>query len=232
MTVLDVGQGQCILVQTEDQHYMIDCGGYSDEKIADLAAQNLLSQGIFHLDGVILTHYDTDHAGALENFLTRIPADKLYLPTAEDNGTIKADILANHEEKISWVAESQGLADGSILLYAGQDQTSDSESDLCVLCRLKDCDILITGDRSMESELDLLSQTDLPDLEILVAGHHGSANSTSKALLNATLPELVIISVGANNSYGHPAEEMLGRLQELGCQVLRTDQNGTITIRG
>ena len=83
----------------------------------------------------------------------------------------------------------------------------------------------------MEGEFALLQQTQLPDLEILVAGHHGAANSTSTALLHATMPELVIISVGENNSYGHPAEGMLARLQALGCQVLRTDKNGTIIIR-
>lgn len=232
VTVLDVGQGQCILVQTEEKQYMIDCGGYGEEGVADLAAQTLLSQGIFHLDGVILTHYDSDHAGGLMNFLTRIPADKLYLPTATDNGSIKDSIMAAHYETIVWVEESLSLENGSIRLFAGQDENSDNESGLCVLCSWENCDILITGDRSMEGELDLLAQTDLPDLEVLVAGHHGSANSTGKALLNATLPELVIISVGEGNSYGHPAEDTLTRLADLGCQVLRTDQNGTITIRG
>lgn len=231
MTVLDVGQGQCILVQTEGKQYMIDCGGYSEEAVADLAAQTLLSQGVFRLDGVILTHYDTDHAGALLNFLTRIPTERLYLPTAEDNGTMKEAILEEYAQSITWVEDSYILKTGTIQLFAGEDETSDNESGLCVLCRLEDCDILITGDRSVDGEFALLKQANLPDLEILVAGHHGSANSTGKALLNATLPELVIISVGEKNSYGHPAEETLARLRELGCQVLRTDQNGTITIR-
>ena len=232
MTVLNVGQGQCILLQTQEKQYMIDCGGTGNDSVADLAAQTLLSQGIFRLDGVILTHYDDDHAGALLNFLTRVPADTLYLPTAADNGSIKDAILATYGEKVFWVEESHTLAGETIGLFAGQDETSDNESGLCVLCRLKDCDILITGDRSIQGEQALLAQTDLPDLEILVAGHHGSANSTGKALLQTTLPELVIISVGENNSYGHPAKDMLRRLAELGSQVLRTDQNGTITIRG
>lgn len=232
MTVLDVGQGQCILLQVEDKHYMIDCGGYNEEGVADLAAQTLLSQGIFHLDGVILTHYDTDHAGGVENFLTRVSAENLYLPAAEDNSTIKESLVRTYNDSICWISDTLTLNKGMLQLFADGAGKSDNESGLCILCRFKNCDILITGDRSIEGEKALLAQTVLPDLEILIAGHHGSGDSTGKELLAAAKPELTIISVGENNSYGHPAQMVLDRLKEIGSQVLRTDQNGTIIIRG
>ena len=78
-------------------------------------------------------------------------------------------------------------------------------------------------------EAALLAQYDLPDLEVLVAGHHGSKYSTSARLLRQTSPELVLISVG-ENSYGHPSQEVLDRIAAIGAAVLRTDENGDITI--
>ena len=94
------------------------------------------------------------------------------------------------------------------------------------------CDILITGDRSEAGEEELMQHTDLPDLEILIAGHHGSRTSTSWELLDETRPEIVIISVGADNRYGHPTWETLERLKLFGCNVYRTDLEGTIIFRG
>ena len=73
MTVLDVGQGQCILLQSEGKTYLVDCGGSDEEEAADAAAERLLSQGIFRLDGVILTHFDADHSGGMKYLLERIP---------------------------------------------------------------------------------------------------------------------------------------------------------------
>ena len=92
MTVLDVGQGQCILLQSEGRTWMVDCGGSDDEEAADIAADTLLSQGITRLDGVILTHYDRDHAGGVLNLLTRIPADTVLLPDMEGFSDIGARI--------------------------------------------------------------------------------------------------------------------------------------------
>ena len=83
---------------------------------------------------------------------------------------------------------------------------------------------------TMSAEERLLERHDLPDLELLVAGHHGSRYSTGADLLSALTPELVVISVG-ENSYGHPDPSVLERIATAGAEVLRTDQNGTITVR-
>ena len=234
MTVLDVGQGQCILLQAKDRNYLVDCGGDSAEQTADLAAQLLLSQGVNRLDGVILTHYDADHAGGVEALLSRIPADMLYLPDVVDAGNIREPIVKAEAYPIQWITSEQTivLSDGNITLFAGKESTSDNESGLCVLFQPENCDILITADRSTTGERALLEQTQLPDLEVLVVGHHGSKTSTGLELLNATAPEAAIISVGADNHYGHPAIEVLRRLERYGCRILRTDILGNIIIRG
>lgn len=232
ITAVDVGQGQCLLLQNEGKYYMVDCGGDSDEKAADEASKLLLSQGIFHLDGLIITHYDEDHAGGADELLNRISADRLYLPVFDGENDIQQELAQEHSAKIHWVTEDMVLDDVGITIYASRQTNDANESSLCILFQPKKCDILITGDRSMDGELELLNRVDLPDLEILVAGHHGSRTSTSLELLKATSPEIALISVGANNRYGHPTEETLERLNIFGCKVYRTDLEGTIILRG
>lgn len=229
LTVLDVGQGQSILFQSEGKTYLIDCGGDSDTQTADIAAETLLSQGISHLDGVILTHCDRDHAGAVQNLLTRVDADILFLPNAEG----AAEIAADAGENVVYVEQDLTLTYGSteITIFAPTFSFSDNENSLCILFETEKCAILITGDRSDFGERMLLRHTDLPDVDVLIAGHHGSKNSTSEELLQAVTPETVIISVGEGNPYGHPAEELLERLEDFGCTVYRTDLNGTIVYR-
>lgn len=232
ISVLDVGQGQCIILQSEGKTFVVDCGGSSDTDAADTAANELMSRGIFRIDGLILTHFDRDHAAGVQYLLQRIDADVLYLPTcADDDGT--ADTISDAYRKI-WIDETTILSYGDtrITLVASENATSDNESGLCILCQTENCAILITGDRSMDGEAELMRRIDLPPLDVLVVGHHGSKYSTSYALLKTTQPRFALISVGANNTYGHPTQEVLERLAQYDCIVYRTDQNGKIIYRG
>jgi len=227
ITMLDVGQGQAVLLQTEGKTILVDCGGDSDSGTADIVAETLLSQGITRLDGIVITHYDRDHAGALHNLLTRVDTDCLFLPDTR-NEMEQPDTTA----EIFYVWDDMELRVGSASLkifgpvYSG----FDNENSLCVLFDTEKCDILITGDRSAFGERMLLRGRDLPDVDILVAGHHGAQTSTSPELLRAVAPEILLISAAKNNIYGHPADALLQRAEEFGCAVYRTDLNGTITI--
>ena len=100
---------------------------------------------------------------------------------------------------------------------------------LSVLCALDQWQALLTGDMPEEEEALLAARERLPDGEVLIAGHHGSKYSTGPALLTAFQPETVVISVGYN-TYGHPAPELLERLEEGEIQVYRTDRQGTVTV--
>lgn len=233
ITVLDVGQGQCILIQIGRRSYMVDCGGDSDKRSADLAADTLLSQGIGHLDGLIVTHYDRDHAGGVSRFLERISADIVYLPDTKFDDGVMDGILESSDGRYEFVRQDLVLeGDGDRLtVFSPVLATSSNESGLCVLFQGGNCDILITGDLSAVGEELLLRKAQLPKLTALVAGHHGSDSSTSEALLQATRPEYVFISVGAQNPYGHPHDEVVERLEAWGCTVFRTDLNGTIILR-
>ena len=231
VTVLDVGQGQSIILQSEGKTWLVDCGGSWSEGAADTAAETLLSQGVFRLDGIIVTHYDKDHAGGIPALLTRIPADAIFLPGVEDPSGTKKELISLAEQVME-IRENTVIAYGGTALTIVRPALTDSENEtsLCVLFQSGNCDILITGDRSEFGELLLMREMELPALEILIAGHHGSKTSTSQELLNATWPAVVAISVG-RNSYGHPADELLERLAALGCAVYRTDLDGTLIFR-
>ena len=234
MTVLDVGQGQCILLQCQGKNYLVDCGSYSETYAADQAAGLLLSQGISRLDGMILTHFDTDHAGGVANLLTRVPADCLFLPNCVDHDATSSALYGYDRGQVLTVLEDMvvSFGDAKITMIPSENATSDNESGLCILFQTENCDILITGDRSAAGERELIKHITLPDLEVLIVGHHGSKTSTCRELLIKTSPEIAIISVGADNSYGHPTDEVLARLEQYGCMIYRTDLDGTIVYRG
>lgn len=232
ITVFDVGEGQSILLQTHGKYYLVDCGGSSSDEAADTVSQTLLSQGVATLDGLILTHYDVDHSGGVPGLLSRVNAKNLYLPDIVDNGDMRQWLTDNYQNKIVWVKENACLSDAKstlTLLPAHADSDEENENSLCVLFQTKNCDILITGDRGITGERALLQSYDLPQLDLLVAGHHGAAQSTSFELLSETMPIAVVISSG--DKYGHPTQEVLQRLETFGCEVWRTDMDGTIIFR-
>ncbi len=233
-TVLDVGQGQCVLVQSYGKTYMVDCGGDTGDLAADSASQMLLSQGISRLDGLILTHYDRDHAGGVLSLMTRIGVDALYLPEIADDTGIKDALADGYCSGIQWVRDTTVITAGSmkISMFPEENPGDSNESSLCILFQRENCDILITGDRSAAGERRLMAQTELPRAELLVVGHHGADSSTCFDLLAAVQPEFAVISVGAGNPYGHPRPEVLRRLEFFDSKVYRTDLNGNVVFRG
>lgn len=234
MTVLDVGQGQCILLQGDGKTFLVDCGGSSDWNSADKAAETLLSQGISRLDGVIVTHYDDDHAGGIPCLLTRVPSDAVYLPYMMDDSGISRSIREAAGDSVITVSNDMSIQFGQtqITIFGPESYNLGNESSLCVLFQRENCDILIIGDRGSLGEMLLLHRTELPKLDVLIAGHHGSSGSTGVEFLTQTNPEYVFISVGRNNRYRHPSDKLLARLSEFGCIVYRTDIHGTIIYRG
>ena len=232
LTVLDVGQGQSIIFQSQGKTYLVDCGGDYDDDTADLAAETLLSQGIARVDGLILTHFDRDHAGGALYFLSRIPADMIIVPDCWDEKGIRQQLEDCYGDWLYPVNEDLLLtyADTQLSIFSPVLYDSGNESSLAVLFEHENCDILITGDRSGFGERMLLKSGQIPQVDVLIAGHHGAENATCKELLDAVQPEIVVISVG-ENSYGHPSAALLDRLEAYGCLVYRTDVHGNIVLR-
>ena len=232
VTVLDVGQGQCILLQTGEKTYVVDCGGPAAEGAGEKAARHLLTQGRTCVDGLILTHFDEDHVSGVKQLLERLPVERVYMPNAPEDETC-ADLVTAAGEGACFVEEDLHLVidEAELWIFAPLSRTTSNESGLSVLFTAGECDTLITGDMNQNLERRLLATHTLPDIELLVAGHHGAKSSTGTDLLDALRPEVIAVSVGAN-SYGHPAPEMLERAAQAGCQVFRTDEAGTLMFRG
>ena len=235
VTVLDVGQGQSVLLRHGTHLALVDCGGSSYDDPGDLAANRIENTGRGNVDVLILTHLHDDHANGVPQLLERLRVPKIILPGPEEKSELYETIVSQAQKQGSQLVFVRRdtvleLEDGSRLtILAPLGEKGENERGLTVLASAGEFDTLITGDMGIEVEQLLLEHTRLPDIELLVAGHHGSKYATSEELLDAVEPELVFISVGANNYYGHPAPELLERLE--GREIHRTDLEGTLTVR-
>lgn len=234
VTVIDVGQGQCVLLENGDEAYLVDCGGDGASAVASKVRSTLLAEGVRELDGIILTHYDADHANAALLLMEVIEVETLYLPDIFCDTDMKDRLLAQSDADTVLVTQDMQLElpNAVLQIFAPAQTKNENDNSLCILFQCGSYDILITGDRAFSGEQALLEKVTLPKVELLIVGHHGSSSSTSLQLLRAIRPDEAVISVGAGNSYGHPTKETLMRLQMFGCRIWRTDINGTIRFRG
>lgn len=233
--VLDVGQGSSTALVSGGQTALVDCGGDGARSAGDAAADYFAAMGRTRLDVLVLTHFDADHVNGVEQLLYRMKVDKIAIPGGAGAGnTAHLLKLARAEgAQVIVVDETAELAlgDAVLTLFPPLGGGASNESGLFALCSHGDFDVLVTGDADAFVEKMLVKYCPIPDIEVLVAGHHGSKNSSCGEFLRATAPEIAVISAGANNPYGHPAPETLDRLEAIGSQVRRTDEEGTVTIR-
>ncbi len=232
---LDVGQGESVALYDDTAAVLVDCGSSNNAVQAGaVAADELIALGIRRLDAVVVTHYHADHTNGLLTLLTRVKADRLYLPDIEDEYGVREKIENFAEKKkipITYVTELTTTDAGgfTLTIYPPLGEGDMNEQGLAVLGSADDFDVLITGDMSSTTEQALVETYPVPDIETLLVSHHGSRNASGLDFLTAITPETAIISVG-ENSYGHPAPEALLRLDAVGAKIYRTDGSGHIRI--
>ncbi len=233
--VLDVGQGQSVVLASGGVCALVDCGSANSGKNpGETAARQLAAMGCKRLDYLLLTHYDWDHVSGVAGLLARMEVDTLLVPEEEDDAGLQSMVLSAAEAygvRVSFITEEERLefGKGVLTIFPPLGEAGDNERGLAVLASAGENDFLITGDIDAATEAKLLETYDLPDIEALAAGHHGSKYATSQTLLEALRPETACISVGSN-SYGHPTEETLLRLARQGCDIYRTDLHGTVHL--
>ena len=236
LTALDVGQGESVVLTCGPRSAVIDCGGsFVPHDAGDAAVSFLRAQQRTHLDALILTHLHADHVNGAAEVLTRLDVDTLYLPLQPDeDGYLPAILTAARRSgtRVYWVTEdiTLGLGDMELTIWAPVLSGDENENCLMILAAQNDFEALVTGDSLAAAEWLLCARSELPDAEVLVVGHHGSKTSTCAALLEELRPDLALISVGYNN-YGHPHAEVLRRLENYHIPVLRTDEEGSITVK-
>ena len=235
--VLDVGQGQSVLIRAGNYLTLVDCGGDGPDNAGDVAADYIQSVGEDELDLLVISHFHSDHANGIPQLMRRISVNAIAVPDVGGGETLREEILSLAGElgcEVWLIREDTHISLGEeqeFMLYAPLGEHEDpNEQGLTVLASAGDFDVLLTGDMGTAVEQLLLERADLPDVEMMVVGHHGSAYSTGAELLNRVSPETVVISVGKDNRYGHPASATLERLQAVGADIYRTDLQGTVVI--
>lgn len=247
LTMLDVGQGDCVCVHTsQGQNYLFDAGSSSRSRVGEyVLVPYLKHQGIGTLDGIFLSHGDMDHVSAIRELLEDsqgIRVKTLYLPMlAEPLPELFGELeeLASEADcKVIYLSQGMGWQQGKFRLaclwprsgYAGESNAGSA----CYLIEEGNFEALLTGDVEGEGERELtayLRDMSLIGLDVLKVAHHGSRYSTSEALLQAAAPRLALISAGRDNSYGHPHGETLQRLEKACCMTVQTPESGAIIVR-
>lgn len=228
VSVLDVGQGDAVLIQDPGGATVLIDGGPGSEVLDRLA-----ESGVARLDAVILSHPHADHLAGLAPVLNKYPVDGVYDAATQSSSPLYRDFLKLVEGKgIPYSVLRQGrevkFGELTLSVYSPTDnQRGDMNANSVVLvASYRGLDILCPGD----AEGDILTALDIPPVEVYKVGHHGSKDSLLKPLLDRIRPQVAVVSVGEGNSYGHPADDTLSRLKASGAAVYRTDRQGTVRI--
>lgn len=236
---VDVGQANCSIITFPDGKNMIIDGG--DVATKEDVGEYIKSLGITNFDYMVATHPHADHIGGLDEILDNFSVKTLYMPQISENDMPTTRVYENFITAIS--------KNGCDVIRAKSDVQIYSDDNLCVECLAPygtdygnlnnysavikitygNTSFLFTGDSEKEPEEELCEKSDNLSSTVLLVGHHGSSTATTKEFLDAVDPEYAVISVGKDNSYGHPSSTVLNRLEEKEITVYRTDTDGTVT---
>ena len=229
---VDVGQADSTIILCDDDVLMIDGGNVADSQFIFSLLRNTL--GIQHIDYMIATHPHEDHVGGLAAALNACSVDVLYT-SVMDYDTKAFHSMMKYAEAQGTSIEIPSPGDSFMVGSARVDilgplRHYDNMNDMSIVCKISygNTAFLIGGDAEWDAEHDLVdSGLDL-SADVLRVNHHGSNTSSTYVFLRAVMPTYAIVSSGEQNQYGHPTEEALSRLQDVGAIIMRTDQLGTI----
>lgn len=239
LTMLDVGQGDAIVVRDGAKVLLVDGGGRSDApRFGETTLLPLLvDRGIRHADVVALTHVHPDHCGGLPAVITRLSVGEMWITPRRFRGDCAQRILAAcaaRKVPIRLIHGGESRALGSLRIETlVADRTfkrgSENNASMLLLVGAAGRRVLLTGDIERETE-GLLAERGGIRADILKVAHHGSRTSTTSALLDAVQPRVALISCGRANLFGHPHAEVLDALAARGVKTWRTDLAGTIDV--
>ena len=204
---VNVGQGDSIIIKNKNHTVMIDTGGY---KRFDMATETLIpfmnKKKITHIDALILTHNDFDHAGAKDSLIRNF----------------KVNTVLTEPNQFPYK-----IGDLNIENLNTFDFIEENDKSLVLSLNFMKKRFLFMGDASVKTEEKIIEKYNV-DCDILKVGHHGSNTSTSEKFLKLTSPDEAIISCSETNKYGHPHQEIIDRLNKYHVKIRRTDKEGTI----
>jgi len=238
VSFIDVGQGDCILIQTDECNFLIDAGESGNSEYIE---QYLNSNNIEDFDYIIGTHPHSDHIGGLSQIISDYNVERIILPKIPDNDIPTTKTYENLLNAISdknlkitpaTVGNIYDLGNATLEVVAPNSKEYSDFNNYSIVTILTHGDnkFLFSGDAEEKSESEMIENNLLQDIDVLKVGHHGSNTSTSQEFLDIIQPEISVIMCGEGNKYNHPNEETMDKFQAMGVDVYRTDLDGTIEM--
>lgn len=231
---IDVGQADCALLDCNGQYMLIDGGNVED---GQLVVSYLMDQGVETLEYVVCSHTHEDHVGGLPSVLAVFPTNNVLSPTTTYSSGCFDDFMHYADQQdltvqIPRPGDSFGLGTARITVF-GPTQSYAETNDTSIILKVEfgQTSFLFTGDMEVAAENDMLdywSGRESLHADVLKVGHHGSDTSTGYRFLYEVSPTYGVISVGTGNTYGHPHDEPMSRLNDAGVTLFRTDLLGTV----
>ncbi len=227
---IDVGQADSILVRNQDKVMLIDAG---TNEAGETVVNYLENLGITKIDHLIGTHPHEDHIGGLDDVINNFDIGQIYMPKIETTTKTFEDVLDAIENKNLTVTAPNkgdkielGQAVGEFMTEPILDKDNLNVSSLVLRLEFGNTSYLFMGDAEEENEETI----SWPKTDVLKVGHHGSSTSSSESFLEQVQPKYAIIMAGKDNSYGLPKQETIDKLNNIGCEIYRTDEDGTIQM--
>ena len=234
---IDVGQADCALLECDGEFMIIDGGNVDD---GQMVVSYLKQMGVETLAAVVCTHAHEDHVGGLPAVLSVFQAETVYSPVTEYSSKVFNNFLkktADQGLEVTVPAPGDQFTLGSTAITVlGPVQEYEDPNNTSIVLKVSygESDFLFTGDMETLAENDMLDywhgKVDW-NTEVLKVGHHGSETSSGYRFIYETMPTYGVISVGTDNSYGHPHEAPMSRLRDAGLVTLRTDLLGHVIAR-
>lgn len=232
-TMLNVGQGLSVLIQSDGHNMLYDGGNRAH---SSYVVAYLQQHGIDFLDYMVASHYDEDHIAGLVGVLNTTPVSTILCPDYQADSKIYESFVKGEETSGAQIehpdaGEEYLLGDAKIEVL--QDDSSLEEANnrsIAVKVSYGTFSMLLTGDAEQEAEEEMIRSGQDLHADLYVAGHHGSSSSSNQDFLTAVSPSHVWISCGADNSYGHPHKETMEKLEKDGIQMFRTDRQGEVSV--
>ena len=228
---IDVGQGDSILIDLGETEVLIDGGGKSPGVVSYL--KSYVDEPI---EIMVATHPHADHIGGLIAVLAEFEVKEIWhngdTSTSKTYSEFMSAVNSENTKVIVAVRGDVIEVDSLTLKVLNPVEPEDSTNNNSIVLHLAfgEIDFLFTGDAEQEAETDMLNAGLVPDVEILKVGHHGSKTASLKAFLAKVQPEFAVYMAKEGNSYGHPHEETITALNNVGAKIYGTDVNGTIIV--
>jgi competence protein ComEC len=236
VTLLDVGQGDAILLRDRGRAILVDGGGWPGGDFGGRVLLPALARlGVRSLDAAVLSHPDADHCAGVADLAAYVPIDELWIAPGWGGAPCLRRLLAGRARRARLLWRGDRVAwrrwSFAVLHPPPGEHGAGNDRSLVIEARAGGRSLLLTGDIPEAVETALVRRRVLEPVDLLKVAHHGSRSSTSLPFLASITPRWALISAGRSNAYGHPADAVLHRLGRRRTEVLRTDHHGRVRLR-